>query len=1286
MIKLKKKDKYTIGIMTGSFHTDYSNNIVDAVCSALRDKNVNIVLMQTLDATRYLSINSVAENSFDNHYYSVFEYGKYLELDLLIVSFGTISALPSAMNAEEFFKPFKNIPIIMIEDDNPRDNSIYIAVDNYKGMYDCVEHLIFEHKLKNILFVSGPITAPDAIKRLNSYKDAMKNNNLEVNDKMIAYGDFTDHVDELIEELLDNNPNAQAICCANDEMAESAYRILKKRNLIPGKDIMITGFDDTEGAKYMNPPLSTVRQSFDVVSLCINETVTKLINGEAVNSINIPANFIIRESCGCKNNNNDEIRKNKIFEERSKIKNYQKNSIVNSLLLRKLLSKGLTSQNYFERIGQILSDVDTSKAFICLTKNPIKVNKNAKYFLPNELYLHLDVNNGKINARGINEGKLLDSNYLLSLNNEHFKNNKQLAIFPLFYQNNHYGALFVELDRSEMFFYYTISLELGTGLYFMQIELENQYVHHELAEQNRVLDYSACHDSLTDCYNRTETIRLANEMMKSRNNENFVIVIADLDYLKHINDTFGHHEGDIAIQKSAEILKSVLPEGGIIGRAGGDEFICFFPDDNEYDAEKFIDDVRYKCDLYNENSNKVYYLDISMGYYHIHAGTGEEFDALFKKADAKLYIDKKTRRKSIIKKIEPKPEDADYELKRYLRQTEETRNLSVPQIREIETAHKYRDTLLNNYKLISEYAIDNISILHNYYYPLMDESRELSVDEVRTLRNFSHELINAYSITNLDNPLAYQQSLRLLNEAKRKKDNEMLIVALDEIVSTSYTMLVMTERFLPNSDICMQYYKTGLSAAEELLTYLDKDIFKTLSDEAKYIVIVNARYIRVVSEIDGYSGNPENNSLLINRMKKALELADDPFYREQLPNYDWDWHEFRTLEYICSLTDYNNEKCFDDEDIVFINECTKRMKYLIDSQNDKFYDMHNTKDIYVYICRNAYLAKEISLEEYKKELVDITFHDYREDPSQNVLMIMLHAPLEYMLIIDKDNITKEDYAYLSQFYTLLITYMHQTPKMGKLSFLLTYLSLILKNFIEIPGEMDFETMCLNLIAALHPPTYVHTLAVAEFTNCFTKHLLDKNPELFIGMPGYENIDDVINHKEEIIDYAYHAALCHDIGKITIVETILTYGRGLLDEEFKYIREHESIGAYLLSIHKNTAKYADIAMGHHKWFNDEAGYPEDFKIASSPYKTVISIVTCADCLDAATDRVGRSYKQGKSLEELINEFKSESGTRYAPFVVDLLDDENVLNEIKDILEYKRDEIYIETYNTLKRHAS
>ena len=213
---------------------------------------------------------------------------------------------------------------------------------------------------------------------------------------------------------------------------------------------------------------------------------------------------------------------------------------------------------------------------------------------------------------------------------------------------------------------------------------------------------------------------------------------------------------------------------------------------------------------------------------------------------------------------------AEAELHRYFEQTEEIRRLSAPHIRDIDGADSYRETLLENYRRIGELAKDNAVILSTYFYPMLESERKLTSEEIRIMRFFSSTLNNASNLINMDIPLIYRQAKRLLEDAECKQDDNMRILALDEVVSTSYIMICMAERLLPVNETAVRYKEFGLEAGEKLLEYLDKDKFVTLSDESKELIVINARYLRVVSMVDGVMDNPESNALIIERMKNAL--------------------------------------------------------------------------------------------------------------------------------------------------------------------------------------------------------------------------------------------------------------------------------------------------------------------------------------------------------------------------------------------------------------------------------
>lgn len=78
------------------------------------------------------------------------------------------------------------------------------------------------------------------------------------------------------------------------------------------------------------------------------------------------------------------------------------------------------------------------------------------------------------------------------------------------------------------------------------------------------------------------------------------------------------------------------------------------------------------------------------------------------------------------------------------------------------------------------------------------------------------------------------------------------------------------------------------------------------------------------------------------------------------------------------------------------------------------------------------------------------------------------------------------------------------------------------------------------------------------------------------------------------------------------------------------------------------------LGHHKWYNGKGGYPENFDNTRSPKRILIDIVTLCDCMQAATERLGRNYKTEKSFESLMQELREGAGTLYNPHLVSLID--------------------------------
>jgi diguanylate cyclase (GGDEF)-like protein len=102
----------------------------------------------------------------------------------------------------------------------------------------------------------------------------------------------------------------------------------------------------------------------------------------------------------------------------------------------------------------------------------------------------------------------------------------------------------------------------------------------ELAERQKENEHQALHDSLTDLPNRMLFLRTLGEVSdRCRESDGmFGVLIMDLDRFKEVNDTLGHHYGDLLLQEIGPRLSRVLREGDLMARLGGDEFGIVLPD------------------------------------------------------------------------------------------------------------------------------------------------------------------------------------------------------------------------------------------------------------------------------------------------------------------------------------------------------------------------------------------------------------------------------------------------------------------------------------------------------------------------------------------------------------------------------------------------------------------------------------------------------------------------------------------------------------------------------------
>lgn len=177
-------------------------------------------------------------------------------------------------------------------------------------------------------------------------------------------------------------------------------------------------------------------------------------------------------------------------------------------------------------------------------------------------------------------------------------------------------------------------------------ELFNSFLEMSKRIQQRQddLKHQALHDALTALPNRTLLYdRIEhNIQLCTRQNKTFTLILIDLDQFKDINDTLGHHVGDLVLIKIGLRLKKVLRGVDTISRLSGDEFAILLPETNESDAINVCKKIhQVMLDVFEVETIQIYVsLSIGIACYPNH---GEEVSTLIQHADVAMYESKNNK-------------------------------------------------------------------------------------------------------------------------------------------------------------------------------------------------------------------------------------------------------------------------------------------------------------------------------------------------------------------------------------------------------------------------------------------------------------------------------------------------------------------------------------------------------------------------------------------------------------------------------------------------------------------
>lgn len=618
-----------IGIILFDITCYYQQQLVHTLSKTASKRGYNLLTFSAFTIYGSDTKNAAGE-------YNILHLIPYEQLDALIVCHDTFNSNEAVEELWKLVTERCQAPIISIR---KKVNGCYnILVEDTDAIPAFVRHFHDVHHFDRIAFMSGPYNHPDAIFRLEKYKEAMAELGLDCPEEYIFEGNFwKDCALDASKHFMSLKKRPQAIVCANDYMALSLCKELTLQGYSVPQDIAISGFDDVRDARANVPPLTTCYVSVSDMAKKAMETIDTLLNGkEAPACTFVPTKIIIRNSCGCESSTMKDLSLSRMYEVELM------EQLINQNAHNTFVSISLENMTSAEDIGDYLRLEDVPGIardfYLCLGIHGNgaypQVKKKAPGFAKrsHSIYSLRDLN--PIATSSFETKKLLPPEAIRE---------EPMAVFffPIHYLEYNFGYVAATSNGEEAqdtLFHSWLSL-IGNTLENSRIRAKNQ----ALLEKLNMLYHE---DFLTKLYNRRGFEQFSEEEFSEAKKHNIktMTLSIDMDNLKYINDVYGHSHGDLALQTIADAMRQACSGCEICARIGGDEFAVFGYDYSEDKAKQYTENFLQYLKDFNADSSLPYCVNASFGYTISDPSLSISREQYMKASDDLLYQNKRKRK------------------------------------------------------------------------------------------------------------------------------------------------------------------------------------------------------------------------------------------------------------------------------------------------------------------------------------------------------------------------------------------------------------------------------------------------------------------------------------------------------------------------------------------------------------------------------------------------------------------------------------------------------------------
>ena len=629
-----------IAVLMGGVGFDTQKRMINGILDSALPEGTNVYIF-TCDGWYYAS-----RFKYENGEYNIYNLPDFTKYDGVITNLETIHDVKIR---EALIDRIRKAGVPCVSMVVRIDGMINIWMENESGIHAIVEHLVEEHHVRKIFYLSGPVESQDAGERLDAYKKASEQFRLEWDDRMVAYGDYTykSGIQAVKEMLQKDMPLPDAVMAANDDMAVGAVLALKEAGYKVPEDILVTGYDNSSIAQLNHPRLTTVRRGEYAAAEIAYKTLMEAIRGEKPQTEHIVyGRPLFSQSCGCD--------KKQSYTHAELQEMYVRKSVEvdDNLELLKCCAAEFTGLETFddfkECVQQYVRLLAPDYFYLCMCGSienyfdelermaEGKERERDETVYTEDIWVPLAYENGVFSSYdGFPKNELLPPSCKSGNQGDFY------LVMPLHHQEYCFGYCVVGNYRPALegrfFRHFILSLDNA-----LETVRRQDTMNAMLGRLSKMWLY----DELTGVNNRAGYNKFAPRILEEAQKKQLpiAVIFADMDGLKKVNDLYGHEEGDAYIKAMANILEHNRRHGELLARYGGDEFVIVLNGYSEDGIREYIDKIRNAIGQYNARYTRAYKLDASIGYFLEMDAEKASLELLVELADKNMYQIKREKK------------------------------------------------------------------------------------------------------------------------------------------------------------------------------------------------------------------------------------------------------------------------------------------------------------------------------------------------------------------------------------------------------------------------------------------------------------------------------------------------------------------------------------------------------------------------------------------------------------------------------------------------------------------